>query len=217
MNRLVAKIVLVTSCVVLVVVAVLLVGAADEEPRADLVGPEVTSITETLPPTPVTVPQAVGSPTTTTTEPDPGVVPQRLQIPSLGLDAPVVPVGLEGDGSMQIPGATESGWYWPGTAPGAQTGSAVIAAHVDYAGQRGVFFDLRTVEVGSEISVLDEQGVPLRYVITERFQVDKDLLPIDELFRANGSHTLTLITCGGGFDASSRSYADNIVVRAVPA
>lgn len=215
MNRLLAKIVLVTSCLVLAVTAVMLLSASDEEPRADLVGRAVTSTTST-PPTPPTLPVAAVGSTTTTTAPDPGVVPQRLQIPSLGVDAPVVPVGLEGDGSMQIPGATESGWYWPGTAPGEPSGSAVIAAHVDYAGQRGVFFDLRAVEVGSEISVLDEQGAPLRYVVTERFQVDKDLLPIDELFRADGAHTLTLITCGGAFDRGARSYTDNIVVRAVP-
>ncbi len=45
MNRLLAKIVLVTSCLVLAVTAVMLLSASDEEPRADLVGRAVTSTT----------------------------------------------------------------------------------------------------------------------------------------------------------------------------
>ncbi|HUW02208.1 MAG TPA: hypothetical protein VMW08_07650, partial [Acidimicrobiales bacterium] len=88
MNRLLAKIVLVTSCLVLAVTAVMLLSASDEEPRADLVGRAVTSTTSTTstPPTPPTLPVAAVGSTTTTTAPDPGVVPQRLQIPSLGVD-----------------------------------------------------------------------------------------------------------------------------------
>jgi LPXTG-site transpeptidase (sortase) family protein len=210
MTRRRAQAILIASLALLVLVAVQLIGT-DDEPRADLVGSA----------TPVSLPPALAEPatsvaTTTTEAPEPASLPQRLQIPVLGVDAPVVPVGLESDGTMQIPGATESGWYWPGARPGASEGSAVIAAHVDYAGQRGVFFDLRQLEVGSEVSVVDDQGATLRYVVTERFQVDKDLLPIDELFRVNGSSTLTLITCGGAFDSGARSYNDNIVVRAVP-
>ena len=58
---------------------------------------------------------------------------------------------------------------------------------------------------------------PVRYVVTERYQVDKDELPIEQIFVADGPPGLTLITCGGVFDGGARSYEDNIVVRAVPA
>ena len=48
-------------------------------------------------------------------------------------------------------------------------------------------------------------------------QVEKGELPAAELFRTTGDPVLTLVTCGGSFSKSRRSYADNIVIRAVPA
>ena len=51
--------------------------------------------------------------------------------------------------------------------------------------------------------------------VTERRAYAKAELP-DEVFRRTGPATLRLITCGGAFDRSTHSYADNIVVTAVP-
>ena len=214
MTRPLARIGLVASCALLVLAAVLLLRSSDRQPRADLLGSSVTA-PSVAPTTVVAAPRTAETTTTTTTIEQPGL-PRRIQIPSLGVDATVVDVGLESDGSMQLPGASESGWYWPGVRPGGEVGSAVIAAHVDYAGERGVFFDLRSLEVGSEVSVVDDLGDTHLFIVTERFQVDKAGLPIDELFRVDGTGTLTLITCGGVFDQGARSYTDNIVVRAVP-
>jgi sortase (surface protein transpeptidase) len=132
------------------------------------------------------------------------------------VDAEVSPVGLEPNGEMEIPPATQAGWYLHGPRPGEADGTAVIAAHVDYGGQRGVFYDLRGLAVGGEVSVTDQAGAVHRYVVVERYQVDKDELPIEQIFVADGPPGLTLITCGGAFDRGARSYDDNIVVRAVP-
>ena len=142
---------------------------------------------------------------------------RRTVHPSLGVESQVVPVGLEPNGEMEVPPADQAGWYFYGPRPGEADGTAVIAAHVDYGGQRGVFFDLRSLQVGAEIVVTDEAGAPQRFVVTERYQVDKDQLPIEQIFVADGPPGLTLITCGGDFDGGARSYRDNIVVRAVPA
>jgi sortase (surface protein transpeptidase) len=143
-------------------------------------------------------------------------VPLVLSIPSLAVESRIVPVGLEDDGTMQIPGADEAGWYLPGRLPGAATGSAVIAAHVDYEGSPGVFIDLRRIEIGSEVEVTDAEGTVHRFTVAERYQVEKDYLPVEELFRTGGEPILTLVTCGGAFDPNDRSYSDNIVVRALP-
>ncbi len=142
--------------------------------------------------------------------------PKRIAIPSLGVDASVVSVGLETDGSMEIPGATEAGWYHYGPRPGDATGSAVLAGHVDHQKQPGVFIELRRIELGSDIEVIDDDGSSHRFRVTERFQIDKDELPAEELFRKDGDPVLTLITCGGKFSSRSRHYADNIVIRATP-
>ena len=143
-------------------------------------------------------------------------VPERIVIPSLNVDAPVVSVGMNPDRSMEIPGAFEAGWYDRGPLPGDDRGSAVIAGHVDHRESPGVFIDLRRLEVGEQVSVHDADGVQHGYTVTERFQIDKKQLPSRELFRRNGPPVLTLITCGGAFDRKLRSYDDNIVIRAVP-
>ncbi|MCO5316948.1 MAG: class F sortase [Microthrixaceae bacterium] len=143
-------------------------------------------------------------------------VPTGLSIPSLGVLSAVVPVGLEADGSMQIPGAQEAGWYLPGRIPGSPTGSAVIAAHVDFNDSPGVFFDLRNIQPGSEVLVSDASGATHRFTVTERIQLAKEQVPMEQLFRTGGDPVLTLVTCGGAFDRSERSYADNIIVWATP-
>jgi LPXTG-site transpeptidase (sortase) family protein len=157
-----------------------------------------------------------GKPASGFVEPKPRSLPLRLSIPSLNVSAPVVPVGIKPDRSMEIPDASEAGWYELGPQPGQKTGSAVIAGHVDHKGQEGVFIGLRRLEVGAEISVFDADGTEHRFKVSERYQVDKDELPAPELFRVTGEPVLTLITCGGKFSSRKRSYSDNIVVRAVP-
>ena len=99
----------------------------------------------------------------------------------------MVPVGVDPDGLMEIPGATEVGWYEPGVRPGSGQGSAVLAAHVDYAGRAGAFFDLRSLPEGAEILVVGPDGHELRFVVDGRTQVDKDALAVEELFRSAGS------------------------------
>jgi sortase (surface protein transpeptidase) len=209
-----ARLLIAGSLAVLLAVAAAALWWPRSEPRADLVA-TAPSFVAPPPTTTTTQPATITSaPTTTTTLP---AAPNRLRIPAIGVDAPIVPVGLNPDGSMEIPGATEVGWYEPGVRPGAPTGSAVLAAHVDYAGAKGAFYDLRSLPDGAEVLVTTPEGTTLRFVVDTRFQVDKDELPGPELFRSTGAPTLTLITCGGGFDRSARSYEDNIVVRAAPA
>lgn len=213
MSRRTAVIVMIASIVLLVVAAVIWRVQSTGDRRADLVGvvESTTTTTSTVPPDTTT--------TTTTIAPPPPELPELpvgLTIPALGVESAVVPVGLEPDGEMEVPPASEAGWYLYGPRPGSPAGTAVIAAHVDYGGERGVFFDLRSLQVGAEISVTDAAGAVRRFVVTERYQVDKDELPIDQIFVADGPPGLTLITCGGSFDGGARSYRDNIVVRAEP-
>lgn len=227
MSRRAALTLMAAAVTVLLFVAATVLTRTEPEPRADLVGTEASDAAgarSTLPPM-RTVPlpgaePAAGGGTTSAGGSAPsstGVEPNRLRIPALGVDAPVVAVGLEPDGSMEIPGATEVGWYEPTQVrPGDPAGSAVLAAHVDYQGQRGVFFDLRSLSEGEEITVVGPDGAERRFRVTSRFQVAKDDLPVEELFRTAGDPALTLITCGGIFDRSDRHYEDNIVVRATP-
>jgi sortase (surface protein transpeptidase) len=142
--------------------------------------------------------------------------PTRLRIDALGIDAPVVALGVAASGEMEVPTDAQTvAWYEHGPSPG-QQGSAVLAAHVDYNGARGVFFDLAALEAGATVTVEFADARPRTFTVTEGNSVAKVALPLDQLFRRDGRPVLTLITCGGDFDPVTRSYRSNVVIRAKP-
>ncbi len=154
-------------------------------------------------------------------EPAERAVPLSVRIASIRVDAPLVPVGIEADGAMEIPkDVQEIGWYDPygelGVVPGT-AGTAVLAGHVDSRSQgRGALYELRELRTGAEVEVTMSDGSVQRWTITEVIQYPKDVLPYEELFVWSGPPRLAIITCGGEFDRTARSYRDNIVVYAAP-
>ena len=141
--------------------------------------------------------------------------PVRLEIPALGVDSVVDPVGVAPDGQMAIPEDVDRvGWYRFGPAPGA-AGSAVIAGHVDDSEQGlGALAPLREAAVGDDVVVTDVEGTTTRWRVVSREVITKQVLPLDRLFARSGPPRLTLITCGGPFLPEYRSYRDNVVVVA---
>ncbi len=118
---------------------------------------------------------------------------------------------------MDVPdNVTDVAWYEFGPSPG-EPGSAVLAAHVDLAGQGpGVFFELRELEVGDLIEVAYADGLRKNFRVVARARYDKAELPLDAIFAREGPPVLTLVTCGGSFNRTSRTYDSNDVVYAVP-
>ncbi len=143
--------------------------------------------------------------------------PTGLRIPRVSLDTRVHGVGVEDDGTVEIPGdAGRVGWYRHGPAPGAPTGSAVLIGHVDdRTGDLGAFAKLYEVRKGDDIAVAREDAPPVRYEVTAREVVDKDRLP-DEVFRRHGRPVLTLVTCAPPYDREHGGYQRNLLVYAVP-
>lgn len=141
--------------------------------------------------------------------------PTGLTIEDLGVGARVVPVGVEPNGEMEVPGADEVGWYRYGPRPG-DDGSAVLAAHIAYDGVDGVFRHLDDLRVGAAVTVDLADGESRTFVVTGVEQYPKEALP-DEVWARSGEAGLVLITCGGRFDSDAESYEDNIVAYASPA
>ncbi|WP_369255975.1 class F sortase [Geodermatophilus amargosae] len=151
--------------------------------------------------------------------PVPDVVPPvRLEVPALGVDAPLEQAGVRPDGQMALPDDVgRAGWYRFGPAPGAP-GSAVLAGHVDDAEQGlGALAPLREAEPGQEFLVTDAAGETTRWRVVSRELLDKRALPVDLLFGRTGPPRLTLVTCGGPFLPDVGGYRDNVVVVAEPA
>lgn len=138
-----------------------------------------------------------------------------LSIPAIGVtSAPIIPVGVNADDlSFEVPPASEVGWYKHGPQPGAVTGSAVLAAHIAFDGEDGVFRHLDDVEAGDEIIVTWSDGTTDSFTAGGTETYDKTELP-DSLWAEDGGPQLVLITCGGVFNRSRSSYESNVVVVA---
>ncbi len=144
--------------------------------------------------------------------------PTELTIGGLGVDMPIVPVGVQEDGSMEIPKQPSvAGWYRYSSAPSSDTGALVLAAHVDsriYG--LGPLSELRYAEAGESVTVVDAAGTPREYTIESVTYIARSALPVSDLFQRTGESSLVIITCGGEFDEATRSYSDNVVAVASP-
>jgi LPXTG-site transpeptidase (sortase) family protein len=147
----------------------------------------------------------------------PAPEPTALRVPRVSLDARVLSVGVEDDGTVEIPGdAGQAGWYRYGPAPGARAGSAVLVGHVDdRTGRLGAFAKLYGVRKGDAVTVARRDAPPVRYEVTAREVVDRDRLP-EEVFRRHGRPVLTLVTCAPPYDRGRGGYKRNLLVYAVP-
>jgi LPXTG-site transpeptidase (sortase) family protein len=140
-------------------------------------------------------------------------VPVRLQIPAIGVDTRLVALGLQADGTMEVPSSGfPAGWYTGAPTPGEQ-GPAVIAGHVDWNGP-GVFYELRKLRPGDQVSVTRADGsMPVfRVSLVRRFP--KDHFPTNEVYGDIDHAALRLITCGGSFNSRLGHYDDDIIAFA---
>jgi hypothetical protein len=139
-------------------------------------------------------------------------VPIAVGIPAIGLSVWLTQLGLNPDGTVQVPTNTKApGWFSPGPSPG-QVGSAVILGHVDSYEGPGVFFQLRTLQPGNQIDVHLADGVVATFKVTSVVMYQKAQFPDQQVYGSNGSSELQLVTCGGTFDPQTGHYLSNIVV-----
>lgn len=148
----------------------------------------------------------------------PAVPPERVVIASIGLDVPVVPVGVVEGGFMELPeNPAIGGWYRYGADPALDEGHVVISAHVDAPDYPiGPFSQVRDLAAGTVVDVTDAAGVVHQYSIASVTYYPKTELPVDELFARTGPRELVLITCGGAYDSATGRYRENVVAVATP-
>ncbi len=162
-----------------------------------------------------TVPLASSARVVRVDQPAPAARPTGLVVPAIGIAAPgLVDLGLDADGRLQAPeDFAQVGWYAGGPAPG-DPGPAVLVGHVDSWQGPAVFFRIRELQPGAEISVPRADGSTVVFVVDAVEQYPKDAFPAERVYAPTADPQLRLITCGGAFDRSARSYLDNIVVYA---
>lgn len=143
--------------------------------------------------------------------------PTTIEIPRIGVNAPLMSLGTNPDGTVQVPPlekADQAGWYEPGASPG-ETGNAVIVGHVDSAKLGpAVFFDLGSLVPGDTITVGRADGQPVAFRVDSVKSYPKTSFPTELVYGPNDRPGLRVVTCGGQFDETVRSYPDNVVVFA---
>lgn len=155
----------------------------------------------------VVVPTAIADPVV---EVDP-LVPERLEIDALGVDAPVVPIDVT-DGALIPPASPQVlGWWQAGAAVGAEQGSALITGHTVHSGG-GALDDLETLEPGDEIVVRGRtREMTFRVASVQVLGKGKLAERAEEVFDQTGPPRLVVITCE---DWNGSGYDSNVLVTA---
>jgi LPXTG-site transpeptidase (sortase) family protein len=139
-------------------------------------------------------------------------IPVRLSIPSIGLVSRLMKLGLQKDGSLQVPpSGFPAGWYTGSPTPG-QLGPAVIAGHIDWKGT-GVFYHLKLIEIGDQINIDRADGTTAKFVVTKIASFLKSKFPTSAVYGNLTYPGLRLITCGD-YDFTLHKYVRDLVVFA---
>ena len=209
--------VLVAAGIGLVVAGLELFGPDEDPPSAGepVADPVTEPVTEpvTGPPATPTEPRS-SRPDGEPLRPDPAAgVPERLLVPALGIDAPVVGITVT-DGVLVPPDDPQTlGWWSAGARPGARHGSALVTGHTVHSGG-GALDDLERLEYGDAVRVRTGRGV-VGYQV-RRVTIYRKASLADhaaELFSQERLGRLVLITCE---DWDGEKYLSNVVVIGRP-
>ena len=134
---------------------------------------------------------------------------RRIQIPSIGVDLPIVVAPFRST-TWDFSRIGKQAAYLQGRPQPQQGGNVVIAAHSEFARRKpGPFYHLDQLKPGDLIVVIHD-GVRYQYSVRAAWSVDPtDLGPVVQ----TDTDVLTLITCDD-YNSKTRGYDKRLIVRA---
>ncbi|MEH0636930.1 class F sortase [Streptomyces bottropensis] len=145
-----------------------------------------------------------------------GSRPVRLLIPKIRVSAPFVPLYVGRSGQLEAPPADDVnlvGWHAEGAAPG-ETGTSIIAGHVDTKTSPAVFAGLGQLKKGDVFHVVRADRERVSFVVDAAETFEKDDFPDKRVYADASRPEVRLITCAGDYDRSVMDYTKNLVVFA---
>jgi Sortase domain len=143
--------------------------------------------------------------------------PVSVDIPAIGVHSQLLRLGVNADGTVQVPSLTtsadEAAWLKYSATPG-QIGASVIEGHVDSYRGPAVFYRLGALRPGDSIDVTLADGVTAIFRVTGVREYAKDKFPAKVIYSDANFAALRLITCGGEFDYATGHYLSSTVVFA---
>lgn len=183
--------------------------------------PDATTGTQDAPDASATTaeptPSAAAAPEEPQIEAMPRSEPVSIDIPSIDVTSKLHPLGLNGDGTLEVPSGElyeQAAWYDGSPTPG-ELGPSVIEGHVTSKGSiPSIFFDLGVLDRGDTVQVTREDGSVATFEVYATDSFPKDDFPKVAVYGNTDVPELRLITCGGDYDPEVRAHVDNIVVFA---
>jgi len=141
------------------------------------------------------------------------VLPSRIKIPMIGVDALIEHTGLTPQGAMDVPdNPYNAAWFNRGPVPGG-SGSAVISGHYGWKNNIPAVFDnLYKLKIGDEIYIENESGLITTFIVRDLRTYDQKDDASDVFGSSDGRAHLNLVTCKGVWDKIKKSYSQRLVV-----
>jgi len=138
----------------------------------------------------------------------------RVLIPSQGVNAPLVPVGLV-DGALGTANTLwQVGEYTGGVQPG-QPGVAILVGHSGAPGQWGVFEHLSSLAVGQTVVYQTANGQMTTFSVTSSAAYPSNSIGAQALFAPATTSVLRLVSCYGNWNPTTKEYDQRWIVSAV--
>jgi LPXTG-site transpeptidase (sortase) family protein len=203
-------------CALMLAVLALVAACSGDKKSATPSGSqEPKAISGEVTPIPTDTATVESSPTPEFPYPKEDAQVERLIIPAAKINAPFSIKGVNAQNEMENPnGKDDVAWYKFTAKPGFGS-NAVFSGHVDwYTGEVGVFWYLKDLKPGDDITVKLTDGEELKYKVTRNETYKADDAPVAEIIGPTQKDTITMITCDGTFDKNSQDYSNRRMVRA---
>lgn len=141
--------------------------------------------------------------------------PKYLSIPTIGVsNVPILKLGLTSSGAIAVPdNIYETGWYDGSSKPG-QPGAMFVYGHVSSWTANGVFYNLKKLVTGNQITVTRGDNTTYTYQVVSskvypynNVDMNQVLAPIDP-----GVAGLNLMTCTGQVITGTSEFNERLVV-----
>lgn len=143
-----------------------------------------------------------------------GIEPVVLRVPDLGIDHELGRYGLDEYGRLDVPqDRVTIGWHPAYSDVPGLGGATFFAAHYEYQGIPGVFFELSSLQPGALVELELDDGSVHRYRVTSTIDYDLGVIDMGALLLGReGTESVTLMTCSG--PVRDGNYQERTVVLA---
>lgn len=149
----------------------------------------------------------------------PPLQPRVIRIPKLNIEARLMTMGLNDDGSMQAPvNINDAGWY-NGSSKPSEVGAVTVDGHSSGDTNQGLFGNLEKLNKGDEITIETGDGKTYSYTVAETKREPLKSVDMESFMLPYGNNTrgLNLMTCDGDWIKNHATLDHRISVYAVPA